>query len=387
MQNKRIFGMLTAAGCALFAASAMGAASDVISESFETPDPNTAVTGVKTSGGTWTGYGTVTGATYTAAVAAIGTPINSAAKTKVLAVEGRVTHTLTTATTTQKPATVDMMVQIAAPDDALAFPSGTETSDIQIAVGVDTDATLKIWCKNKSNAAAWYSLGSTTYTVGSWHRVSFTFDYAHALCQIRVDGEPILTANGYLTTDTTNLPGQNGSWYKLAASTTQLSSVQVIGSTSIDELLVKQDTTATSVDTVLPELADAISGESQTISIDGENVPKTWIEQQGITRNTTEAPDGSGMGVGEKYAAGYEVTDGKTFGVKAMSMSGTSATVTFEPANVKTGYTYVLSTSTDNSSWSDATTITAEEALAGSKTITFSASDAPVKYLKLKVTK
>ena len=381
MQKKRVFGLMTAAGCALFAASAMGAASDVISESFEAPDPNTAVTGVTTSGGTWTGYGTVTGATYTAAVAAIGTPINSAAKTKVLAVEGRVTHTLTTATTTQKPATVDMMVQIATPDDALAFPSGTETSDIQIAVGVDTDATLKIWCKNKSNAAAWYSLGSTTYTVGSWHRVSFTFDYAHALCQIRVDGEPMLTEYGYLTTDITNLPEQNGSWYKLAASTTQLTSVQVIGSTSIDELLVKEDTTATSVDSVLPALADA-SG-SQTIN--GESVPNSWIEQQGITRDTTTAPDGSGMGVGQKYAAGYDVSDGKTFGVKSMSMSGTQATVTFDAANVKTGYTYVLSTSTDNSTWSDATTISSAEALAGSKTIDL--GDAAVKYLKLKVVK
>lgn len=382
MQNKRVFGLMTAAGCALFAASAMGAASDVVSESFETPAVDTAVTGVTTSGGTWTGYGTVTGATYTAAVAAIGTPINSAAKTKVLAVEGRVTHTLTTATTDSKPATVDMMVQIAIPDDTLAFPSGTETSDIQIAVGVETDATLKIWCKDKENeAAGWYSLGSTTYTVGSWHRVSFTFDYAHALCQIRVDGEPILTANGYLTTDTTNLPGQNGSWYKLAASTTQLSSVQVIGSTSIDELLVRQDTTATSVDTVLPELADKTGNQT----IDGESVPNSWIEQQGITRDTTTAPDGSGMGVGAKYAAGYDVSDGKKFGVKTMSMSGTTATVTFDAANVKTGYTYVLSTSTDNSTWSDATTISAEEALAGSKTIDL--GDAAVKYLKLKVTK
>ena len=382
MKKKRVFKLMTAAGCALFAVSAMGAASDVISESFETPDPNTAVTGVTTSGGTWTGYGTVTGATYTAAVAAIGTPINSAAKTKVLAVEGRVTHTLTTATTTQKPATVDMMVQIATPDDALAFPSGTETSDIQIAVGVDTDATLKIWCKNKSGTAAWYSLGSTTYDVGTWHRVSFTFDYAHARCQIRVDGEPMLTANGYLTTDTTVQNDKNGSWYKLAASTTQLTSVQVIGSTSIDELLVRQDTTATSVDTVLPELADKTGDQT----IDGQTVPNSWIEQQGITRDTTVAPDGSGMGVGEKYAAGYEVSDGKTFGVKTMSMSGSTATVTFDAAVVDRGYTYKLATSSDNSTWKseDEVTITAEQAAAGSVSVTL---DTAVKYLKLKVVK
>ena len=378
---------MTAAGCALFAASAMGAASNVMREDFES------VSGSISAQSGWTGYGTVTASNYTATAvdSSVGRPIGAGSPdNNVLVVEGRVTCSNATTSAT-KPATVDMMVQVALPDDGLAFPTGTNESDIQIAVGVDTNTVadtglLKIYCKNKGNTAGWYSLGAVL-NKDTWHRVSFTFDYAHALCQVRVDGEPMMTANGYLTTDTTKLPGENGSWYKLAASTTQLTSVQVIGSTAIDDLLVKQDTTATSVDTVLPELADAISGESQTIAIDGENVPKTWIEQQGITRTTTEAPDGSGMGVGEKYAAGYDVSDGKTFGVKTMSMSGTSATVTFEPANVKTGYTYVLSTSTDNSTWSDATTITAEEALAGSKTITFSASDAPVKYLKLKVVK
>ena len=88
---------------------------------------------------------------------------------------------------------------------------------------------------------------------------------------------------------------------------------------------------------------------------------------------------------GSEYAAGYDVTDGKTFGVKTMSMSGTQATVTFDAANVKTGYTYVLSTSTDNSTWSDATEISSAEALAGSKTIDL--GDTAVKYLKLKVVK
>ena len=61
-----------------------------------------------------------------------------------------------------------------------------------------------------------------------------------------------------------------------------------------------------------------------------------------------------------------------------------TATVTFDAANVKTGYTYVLSTSTDKTSWSDATELTAAQAAAGTVSITL---DAPVKYLKLKVVK
>ena len=389
MQNKRVFGMLTAAGCALFAASAMGAASNVVNVDFESISG--AVSGQTSDGGntTWYGYGTVTESNYvaTAVDSSVGRPIGAGSPdNNVLVVEGRVTCTNTTMTAS-KPTTVDMMVQVALPDDGLAFPSGTPTEDIQIAVGVDTNAVankgeLKIYCKNKSNTAGWYSLGTAALLdKDTWHRVSFTFDYVNALCQVRLDGEPMMTANGYLTTDTTNLPEQNGSWYRLASSSTKLVSVQVIGSTSIDDLLVKQDADATTVDSVLPVLADASGNQT----INGESVPNSWIEQQGITRDTTTAPDGSGMGVGAKYAAGYDVSDGKTFGVKTMSMSGTTATVTFDAANVKTGYTYVLSTSTDNSTWSDATTITAEEALAGSKTIDL--GDAAVKYLKLKVIK
>ncbi len=367
MQNNRVFGMLTAAGCALFAASAMGA--DKVSENFESPA--TAGAAVTTLAN-WTGSGTITASNYTAAVTSIGRPIG--AGSNVLVVEGRVTRS-SVGTTSGNPATVDMMVQIVVPDDALAFPSGTVTDDIQIAVGVDTDATLKIYCKNKSGTAGWYALGTTAYTVGSWHRVSFTFDYASQLCQVRVDGDPILTANGYFSNNTAAYSGQAGSWYTLAkSSASALSSVEVIGSTAIDDLLVKEDD---SVNAVLPALADA-SGTTG-------GVPNTWIEEQGITRaqaTAGEALDSSGMTVAGKYAAGYDVADGKKFGVKTMTLSNTVATVTFDPANVKTGYTYVLSTSTDKTSWSDATTLSAAQATAGTVSVTL---DAPVKYLKLKV--
>lgn len=373
MQKKRVFGLMTAAGCALFATSAMGA--DKVSENFESPA--TAGAAVTTLAN-WTGSGTITASNYTAAVTSIGRPIG--AGSNVLVVEGRVTRS-SVGTTSGKPATVDMMVQIVVPDDALAFPSGTVTNDIQIAVGVDTDATLKIYCKNKSGTAGWYALGTTAYTVGSWHRVSFTFDYDNALCQVRVDGDPILTANGYFSNDTAAYSGQDGSWYTLAkSSASALASVEVIGSTAIDDLLVKEDD---SVNAVLPALADA-SGTTG-------GVPNTWIEEQGITRaqaTTGTALDSTGMTLADKYAAGYDVADGKKFGVKTMTLadvSGTpTATITFDPANVKTGYTYVLSTSINKSDWSDATTLTAAQAAAGTVSITL---DAPVKYLKLKVVK
>ena len=364
---------MTAAGCALFAASAMGAVSDT----FEGQAAGDAVTTIAG----WEGYGTVTAATYTGAGdGTVGRPIvqASANPARVLAVEGCVTRTATT--TANNAATVDMMVQIALPDDDLAFPSGTTTTDIQIAVGVDkvagseTTGALKAWCKPRAGGdPAWVDLG-VTYEKDSWHRVSFTFDYANQLCQIRVDGEPVGSANGVLAAGSE----LNGAWYKLAAANkTALASVQVIGSTSIDDVLVSE---AATVDAALPVLADA-SGTTA-------GVPNTWIEKQGITRAAAagDAPDASGMTVAGKYAAGYDVGDGKKFGVKTMTLAdvnGTpTATITFDAANVKSGYSYVLSTSTDNSTWSDATTITAAEAAAGSKSITL---DAPVKYMRLKV--
>ena len=369
MKMKRVFGLMTAAGCALYAASAMGATENVVSNSFEDVAVDASISG-QTG---WEGYGTVTSATYSAS--SVGFPTGDA-HTKVLAVEGRVTRTATT--TASKPATVDMMVQIATPDDALAFPSGTDTAEIQIAVGVETNATLKVYCKDKSGAADWYALGTTPYVVGSWHRVSFTFDYAHNLCQIRVDGEPILTDNGYLTTDTTKMDTAAGSWYTLAkANAGQLASVQVIGSTSIDDLLVKQNTAAdATVDSVLPELADK-DGATDA------GVPYSWIEQQGITRDTTTAPDGSEMTVIQKYAAGYDVADGKKFEVKEMDLSGSNAIIKFNEANIPTGYKYVIEAA-DNPSFDSATTQEVTGETSGSATIPMGSGN--VKYYRLKLT-
>ena len=220
MQNKRIFGMLTAAGCALFAASAMGEASNVVSNDFESVAADSQISLQEG----WTGYGTVTNGNPGYANT-VGYP-TALGHTKVLAVEGRVTCSNTTMTAS-KPTTVDMMVQIATPDDALAFPSGTDTSDIQIAVGVDTDATLKIWCANKSDAAAWYSLGSTAYDVGSWHRVSFTFDYVNALCQVRLDGEPMMTANRDANSIPPSLAKKSGNIPDRAVMTTVMQAVRI----------------------------------------------------------------------------------------------------------------------------------------------------------------
>lgn len=264
--------------------------------------------------GTWEGYGSVTNQTAGyAKPEGVGSPINDATDKLYLSVDGHVT--CTAATTESKPATVDMMIQISRPDEALALPTGEKADDIQIAVGVETDGTLKAYCKNRNDVTGWYALGTTQYAEGAWHRVSFTFDYTKQTCQIRLDGEPLMTADGYLTSDPKGASTDTGSWYKLNTTTVQkLSSLKVVGSTAIDEVVVKY---GEGLGDVQPPLAD-IGGSTAS------GVPYQWIAKQGITRAQAEAatlPDNSGMSALQKYQTGLPVGDGKTYVITAMSMA------------------------------------------------------------------
>lgn len=311
LRKKKILTAALCAGGVVLSAALAAETVVVVQQPFET------VTGVLTQlggdkPGTWEGYGSVTNQNVGyAKPAGVGSPITNSTDKLYLSVDGSVT--CKAATTENSPATVDMMIQISRPDEALALPSGeTTTDDIQIALGVETDGTLKAYCKNRENVTGWYALGTTEYAEGEWHRVSFTFDYGNGTCQIRLDGEPLMTEHGALTSDGTG--GTTGSWYKLNTTKKNLSSVKVVGSTAIDEVVIKQ---ADSVADVLPALAD-IGGSTAS------GVPYQWIAKQGITRAQAEAatlPDNSGMSALEKYQTGLPVGDGKTYVITAMSMA------------------------------------------------------------------
>lgn len=322
LRKKKI---LTAALCAggVVLSAALTAAE---TETTIVSQPFAAVTGDLTQlggdkPGTWEGYGSVTNQTAGyAKPAGVGSPINDATDKLYLSVDGSVI--CTAATEENKPATVDMMIQISRPDEALALPTGeTTTDDIQIALGVETDGTLKAYCKNRNGVTGWYALGETQYAEGAWHRVSFTFDYGHRTCQIRLDGEPLMTADGYLTSDPEGASAAIGSWYKLNTATVQkLSSLKVVGSTAIDEVVVKY---GEGLGDVQPPLAD-IGGSTAS------GVPYQWIAEQGITRAQAEAatlPDNSGMSALQKYQTGLPVGDGKTYVITSMAMAGEAGNV------------------------------------------------------------
>lgn len=331
LRNKKVLTALCMGGVALSALAAEPVV--VVQQPFETVTGDlTQLGGDKP--GTWEGYGSVTnqnvGTGYTKSV---GKPIATATDTFYLSVDGSVT--CTAATAESKPATVDMMIQISRPDEALALPSGeTTTDDIQIALGVETNGTLKAYCKNRGGVTGWYALGTTQYAEGEWHRVSFTFAYTNQTCQIRLDGEPLMTANGYLTSDPKGVSTDTGSWYKLNTTTVQkLSSLKVVGSTAIDEVVV---TYGEGLGDVQPPLAD---GEDKT----GE-VPNQWIAEQGITREmaTGNAPDGTGMKVVEKYQAGFDVADGQKLEITKMTMTADGAQLVVPVAKAREGFKNVI---------------------------------------------
>lgn len=315
LRKKKILTAALCAGGVVLSAALTAAETTIVSQKFAQSTGDVATFSDSDGSATWGGYGSVTNQTAGYAKPdGVGSPINAATDKLYLSVDGSVI--CTAATEENKPATVDMMIQISRPDEALALPPGEETTgDIQIALGVETDGTLKAYCKNRAGVTGWYALGETQYAEGSWHRVSFTFDYGHRTCQIRLDGEPQMTAAGYLTSDPEGASAAIGSWYKLNTATVQkLSSLKVVGSTAIDEVVVKY---GEGLGDVLPPLAD-IGGSTAS------GVPYRWIAEQGITRAQAEAatlPDDSGMSALQKYQTGLPVGDGKTYVITAMSMA------------------------------------------------------------------
>lgn len=329
LRNKKVLTALCMGGVAL---SALAAEMVVVQQPFATVTNDlTQLGGVKP--GTWEGYGSVTNqAVGTGYAKSVGKPIAEATDTFYLSVDGSVT--CTAATEENKPATVDMMIQISRPDEALALPSGETTDGIQIALGVETNGTLKAYCRNRGDEPGWYALGTTQYAEGEWHRVSFTFAYTNQTCQIRLDGEPLMTANGYLTSDPEGASAATGSWYKLNTATVhKLSSLKVVGSTAIDEVVVKY---GEGLGDVQPPLAD---GEDKT-----GGVPNQWIAEQGITREmaTGDAPDGTGMKVVEKYQAGFDVADGQKLEITKMAVKTGGVELKVPVAQSPDGYKNVI---------------------------------------------
>lgn len=309
MLKIKCFGMI--AGCALATGSLCAAD---YNQTFESDT------------GTWTGTLLATNYTYNGVA---GKPLPSADHTQVLVIEGDSSYDASSGGFSGSPL-VDMMVQAALPDDALEDPE----EGAHIAVAVDTNGIFNVYCKNKSGAADWYPLSSKVYADGAWARVSLLFDYGNGRCQVRLDGQPMMTANGYLdatTTDTT----KNGAWYKLATSTptsaeTVVSSLKVVGCTAIDDVVIAANANNYAV----------ASGATNDVGVSCE-----WLDQYGLAWDAATAGtsyDSSGMTVAQKYNACLSPFDDQTFVVKSVKATSSNITVGIPKTVATTGRKVVL---------------------------------------------
>ncbi len=288
----------------------------------------------------WGGYGTYSN-TPSARVLAAGVPLTSENHAVHLAVDGWVTNTLTTAGDAQ----LDMLVKVARPDEELSGMSDTEA---KFAMAIDTNGLLKCWKNN-----TWVALSTNEYNEGEWIRVAVIYDNTGKRCKVSVDGNACITSAGYkaATGDETN-----GPWYPvLKNDMAGISSLKVVGTTALDDVKVAYGTSSS----YTPEYKDA-NGDDIVVPKGGVNVPLAWFDKNNVATSATDAPDGSGMTIADKYQTGMDPNGNEKFEMKSMTMTqGETVTATITvPACTPPSGAVKIQTSADKSTWADGATVT-----------------------------
>ena len=290
----------------------------------------------------WGGYGTYSNTVDQSSLPA-GTPI-ATTHAKHLAVDGWVTNTLEG---TAGDAQLDMLVKVAKPDEALSGMSDTEA---KFAMATDDDGTLMYW-----TGSAWSALGTTVYTDDQWIRVTVIYDNTGKRCKVSVDGNACVTSAGYKAATGADT---NGPWYPVLRETTAISSLKVVGTTALDDIKVAYGTTSTP--TYNDENGDPIYVAKAPAEGANINIPLTWFDQNSVATTATDAPDGSGMTIADKYQTGMDPNGGETFAMKSMTMAESAGTVTATvtvPACTPPTGAVKIQTSANKSAWSDGATL------------------------------
>lgn len=300
-----------------------------------------------TGPGTWTG-GTIEEAAVAAPTPA-GLPISSATVTgnKVYSIAGSANSG--TLNVSGAPF-ADMMVKVSIPDTLESLDTGTggdaEGAKFAIAVAPVTDNNVvtggqfKYW-----NGSAWANVSDTTYADGAWVRVTMKFDYGAGKCTVALDGNTC------------------GTFALLDNNTEALASIEVKGSTAIDEVVVAQGS--------LPAFADQTA-----VVADGCLATKAWLTKNDVTWPDSLTSDQKNIlssqyvfGVSPDVSATTAATLPLSFEQDADS---TTATLSFPGFGAYGGTgTYVLQSSTTGAadSFSDvAPAATITSGAAGSKT-------------------
>lgn len=274
----------------------------------------------------WQGDGAVEAGE--AVAPACGAPI-AGDHTKVLGIDGEVvcTDNGTAAATGQ----MDFLLKV----DEASDPLTTDDMDnVKVAVAAGEMITedsvgLMAYCKNKAGAVAWFEIGAIT--TSEWHRVTLKFDYMNDLCQISVDGIPVVSDKGYLDPEDKTNDSANGAWYGFATAVGVNSSVaqtSFLGSAWIDDVVVTSGTAS----------APAFTGAS-SVTIAGMSncpVPYSKLNEWGvdeITINTAKLGE-SGMTVGDRLACGLDPTSPEKFNATDMALEENGTTKITFPGSV-----------------------------------------------------
>lgn len=352
------------AGCAL-AAGGVAFAAATASVDFEDGTLNASYTATG-----WSGDGVIGTTNISTGVA--GFPISSAgslsAGNKILVVEGVESYSNKVASSSS--GLVDLMIKASIPDDALTAP---EEANVQVAVAVDSNGELKVYCKNPNGTADWYSLGVTA-TADQWVRVSLKFDYVSNRCQVRINGEPKMTANGYYTTASDSATG--GSWYNLvnnpADPTAKIAGLSVSGCTAIDEVVLDKSDS--------PQYQIAGSTDS-TKTLEGGTVPLKWFDDNGIAWSESEKY--GKYTAAESYERCLSPFSNETFELKDMRTTSDRVTFTIPETIATTGRKVVLDVGSDTTF----NTSTSTNVTAGATTVSVDLpTKGEVKYYRLRAT-
>lgn len=263
----------------------------------------------------WTGDGLVVSDTISSAPAG-GFPAD-ATHAKTLSVDGEVRCTAL-ANAVQS----NFLLYL---DEASEELDSLTDAQIAIAAGTseaDDSVPLMLWGKNKSGVAGWYEIG--TVALKAWHHVQFKFDYANKLCQVSIDGMPVVSEFGYLEGSTSNASA-NGAWYKLAnESKTSIGSISFVGSAKTDDMVF--NTVA----------ADVVSGNNTAFTPTGVEgtytIPYAILTKYGVTAETitTAKLGSSGRTVWQSLECGLDPDSDVQFAATDMTLaSGGVPTIVF----------------------------------------------------------
>ena len=306
-----------ATACLLMASTAFGDA--IRSETFEGANDV----------GAWTGS-VAQEAGSPAGVAPAGLPISSTAGAKVLSVTGSATNGNFSATAS-KDTLVDMMVKVSIPDSALtALDLSGDAAGARFAVAVDTTTVgnetkgvFKYFSGvTQENASGWTEVSSATFSDNDWVRLTMKFYYSKATptCVVALNG---------------NTCGE----FPFITATTTLASIEVKGSTALDEVLVTQDSMVAKFD------SDSAKPEG------AEYATKKWLTANNVTW-PTDSSAATTLDAQYKFGLDPKGTDTTLPLSFAQDTSTTDATLSFPGFGAYGGTgAYFLDTSSDNSTW------------------------------------